>query len=184
LATAPAPTVPTPGLLSYYTRTLCSCHATRYWSPPTKAAHSSSQPRASPDSCHPDTFSMKINKDPKDARFGTKGSSAFLLPRGKNRKGGTQRFNFQDGRWARARAMGARPAFQASSVQYSKLFAQRIGASKRDLPAQDPLGLRLRLRLRRSPIASFSTEHLYPLAVSFSIDYCALLQLLSAAKSE
>jgi hypothetical protein len=43
-------------LYPYCTRTLCSCHATRYWSPPTKAAHSSSQPRASPDSCHPDTF--------------------------------------------------------------------------------------------------------------------------------
>jgi hypothetical protein len=31
-------TVPTPGLLPYCTRTLCSCHATQYCSPPTKAA--------------------------------------------------------------------------------------------------------------------------------------------------
>jgi hypothetical protein len=93
-------------LYPYCTRTLCSCHATRYWSPPTKAAHSSSQPRASPDSCHPDTFSMKINKDPKDARFGTKGSSAFLLPRGKNRKG--EDGTVQLSRWAMGEGDGRR----------------------------------------------------------------------------
>src|SRR5882757_9984500 len=73
LATAPAPTVPTPGLLSYCTRTVpysmfLPCHA--ILESANKGRTSSSQPRASPDSCHPDTFSMKINKDPKDARFG------------------------------------------------------------------------------------------------------------------
>jgi hypothetical protein len=156
LATVPAPA---PGLLPYCP--VCACHATRYWSPPTKAAHSSSQPRVFPDSCHPDTFSMKINKDPKDARSRYKRDLPRSLFRGgRIGSGRTDRFNFQDGRWA----MGAGPAFQASSVQYSKLFAQRIGAaSKRDFAGPDPrsLGLRLRLRLQRSPIAFFA-EHRYP----------------------
>lgn len=116
-------------------RTVCSCHATRYWSPPTKAAHTSSQPRALfPDSCHPDTFSMKINKDPKDAR--SRYNLQRHLPRSFFREGKV--WKWEDGT-VQTFKIGAGAAFQASSVQYSKLFAQRIGAaSKRVLPAQTP----------------------------------------------
>jgi len=92
-------------------------------------------------------------------------------------RGRTERFNFQDGRWARA--MGARPAFQASSVQYSKLVAQRIGASKRDLPAQDPLppASASAPEIRQSPPSPPSTLiHLRYLLVSIGpcCNFCQL----------
>ena len=98
-----------------HSRTLCSCHATRYWSPPTKAAHTSSQPRALfPDSCHPDTFSMKINKDPKDAR--SRDNLQRHLPRSFFREG--KDWKWEDGT-VQTFKIGAGAAFQASSVQYS-----------------------------------------------------------------
>jgi len=149
-----------------------------------KGRTSSSQPRASPDSCHPDTFSMEINKDPKDARFGTKGSSAFLLPRGKNRKGedGTvqlSRWAMGDGRGRWAPGLPFRhPPYSTVSLSPSESARQREICWPRTLWASG-----FGFGSGDTPIASFSTEHLYPLAVSFSIDW-AVLQLLSAAKSE
>jgi len=93
-------------------------------------------------------------------------------------------------RWAMGEGDGRRKCLSGilrTVLPYSKLFAQRIGAaSKRDLPAQTPglwaSGFGFGSGDLQSPPSPPST--LYPLAVSFSIDYCALLQLLSAAKSE
>jgi hypothetical protein len=90
--------------------------------------------------------------------------------------GTVQLFKMGDGRGRWAPGM----PFRHPPYSTCKLFAQRIGAaSKRDLPAQDPrsLGLRLRLRLRRSPIASFSTEHLQCLLVSIIAPCCNFCQL-------
>ncbi|PMD52900.1 uncharacterized protein K444DRAFT_704405 [Hyaloscypha bicolor E] len=80
------------------------------------------------------TFSMKINKDPKDAR--SRYNLQRHLPRSFFREGKV--WKWEDGT-VQTFKIGAGAAFQASSVQYSKLFAQRIGAaSKRVLPAQTP----------------------------------------------
>jgi hypothetical protein len=77
---------------------------------------------------------MKINKDPKDARSRYTYKGIFRVPSSVREKD----WKWEDG-MVQTFKIGAGAAFQASSIQDSKLFAQRIGAaSKRVLPAQTP----------------------------------------------
>jgi hypothetical protein len=142
-----------------------------------KAAHSSSQPRVFPDSCHPDTFSMKINKDPKDDRSRYKRDlPRSPLPWGKNRKWEDGPVNFQDGRWALDLPFRHPPY---STVSFSPSESAR--RQREILPAQTPglwaSGFGFGSRDRQSPSSRSTFIHLYPLAVSSNID-CAVLQLL------
>jgi hypothetical protein len=109
--------------------------------------------------------------------LGTNYKGIFRVPSSVREDGTVQTFK-----------IGAGVAFQASSVQYSKLFAQRIGAaSKRVLPAQTPglwasgSGSGFGSGDRQLPSAPPSTLIHY---LQYLLSIAPVLQLLSPAKSE